>query len=817
MNWVNYSDVLLQLQTSGLQVDAIAPDDIGKRRRCRVEGDKEKRGWYHLHELPTTSGETLLVGSFGVWRGNDPGTTKIELKGAQLSADQRQALKERIRDDQKREQARRRSEGERASRRASAVWYRLSESGESEYLQRKKVQAFGVRFSQRGAMAIPLLDVSGVIHGLQLIYPKGHERAKRLGRDKDFWPTGLVKQGHFFLLGSPAASRVVLVAEGYATAASLHMAMGLPVAVAFDAGNLFHVARALAARYRNTKLLICADDDYLSKCKACGKLTSSGKAECDHCGAPHAIANAGIDAAAAAALAVDGAWTAPVFFNGRVRDKKGPTDFNDLHVQDGLQAVRSQIEAKLSALNWTAAKGAAPAPPPPGGGDGQGGDLFVITTVHEFQQRFAIVYEMTDTVFDAQEHKLVPMGSMRNIGSSRNLHRQWMESLDKRIVRTTEVGFDPTERDPAVKCNLWGGWPTVPRAGVCSKLLELGEYLCSEDVLARELWDWMLKWLALPIQRPGTKMKTALVLHGPQGTGKNLFFEAYMKIFGEYGRVIDQEALEDKFNDTFSRKLLIVADEVVARQELFHTKNKLKGLVTGTQIRINPKNVGAYFETNHLNAVFLSNEPQPMVLERDDRRYCIIWTPPKLEAEFYHQVLDEIAAGGVEALHDYLLNLDLGDFGPATLPPITQAKKDLIELSLDSSERFWNQWLERQLPLPVGPVRTQDLYNAYRHWCGEQGVAKPAQQSTLIGTLSKRPGTKQSRPRHYENHSRTVTKQSSVLWPPGSEMDIDMVALSEHLVNFADALHRWKAPYKDGGGSAAPASKRPSAPEEEDF
>ena len=39
---------------------------------------------------------------------------------------------------------------------------------------------------------------------------------------------------------------------------------------------------------------------------------------------------------------------------------------------------------------------------------------------------------------------------------------------------------------------------------------------------------WVLKWLAYPIQHPGAKMRTALVLHGPQGTGKNMFFEAIM-------------------------------------------------------------------------------------------------------------------------------------------------------------------------------------------------------------------------------------------------------------------------------------------------
>ena len=147
-----------------------------------------------------------------------------------------------------------------------------------------------------------------------------------------------------------------------------------------------------------------------------------------------------------------------------------------------------------------------------------------------------------------------------------------------------------------------------------------------------------------------------------------------MAIYGEYGRIVDQAAVEDKFNDWASRKLFLIADEVVARMELYHTKNKLKSLITGEWIRINPKNIGAYDERNHVNLVFLSNETQPLVLERDDRRYTVIWTPAKLTRDFYQEVLDEIRAGGIAALHDYLLNIPLGDFGTGTEPPMTKAK-----------------------------------------------------------------------------------------------------------------------------------------------
>jgi putative DNA primase/helicase len=814
VNWRNYDDVLAQMKGWGLLVDTIGSDDVGKRRRVRVEGDKERRGWYMLHELELRTGGTALVGTFGVWRGNDPGTQKVELRKIEVSDEQREALAMRIKADQAREKARRQAEGERASRAAADMWGRLDTQGECEYLQRKGVQAYGVRFSKRGAMAIAMMDTSGVVHGLQLIYPKGHERAKRLGRDKDFWPAGLQKQGHFAMIGAPTAHGVLLIGEGYATCATLHEATGLPVAVAFDAGNLLHVAKALAKRYSGTKLLLCADDDHVGKCRACGAYTPVAEPTCQACGQEHHARNAGREGAKAAALAVGGEVLLPHFPWERPTDAKGDTDFNDLACgafsvgQIGTALVRDQVETHLSAIGWTdkakgGAKPRASAPPQVGGEGGADDDLGLITDLAQMEERFAIVYEMGDTVFDGQEHKLVPMVGVRNLCMSRDIHKRWMESPQKRVTRLDEVGFDPSGMDPKVKCNLWNKWPTTPVAGDCSKLLQLGEYLCSNDARGPEIWQWVLKWLAYPVQHPGAKMQTALVIHGPQGTGKNMFMEAHMSLYGEYGRVVGQDALEDKFNDTFSRKLFIIADEVVNRHDLYTLKNKLKDLVTGYEIRINPKNVGAYFERNHLNVVFQSNEAHPMALERDDRRFCVIYTPDKLDEAFYHQVAAEIANGGREAWHDYLLHLDLGDFGPATKPPMTQAKRDLIELGLDSTERFYIEWIEGRLGLPVTPARTEDVYKYYRHDCQTNGVAKPAQMSTMVGALSKRPGVRKARERHWKNHSRTVDAQSMVLYPPGAETNLSREELSDALANFAVAVEKLVNPKRGLGGGHA--------------
>lgn len=799
MNWTNYDDVIAQLRTAGLKVDSI---EVGRLRRCQVEDDREKRGWYSLHELRLRNGDDVIVGSYGIWRGANANAQKIELARTELNAEQRAALKARIAEDQRQNDRIRRAQAARAALRAQRVWEMCARDGDSPYLRRKGVGAHGARFSPQGAVVVPMLDGQGRVHGLQFIHAK-----PRHGRDKDYWPTGMAKQGHWFHLG-PSPQGVMLVAEGYATAASLFEASGWPVAVAFDAGNLQPVAEAIARRYRGIRLLICADDDV----------------------ATHG--NPGVTAASSAALAVGGAWMAPTWSHAgeaalrarigeagalpggpsmtaaeqaeakaRVRELQrtcgatGATDFNDLHALEGLHVVRAQVDTRIRQLGWLQPSAGAPAPTTTqGGGDGESenDDMRSVQTVDELLERFSLVYELPDTVFDAAENKLVPLSSMRNLCTSRMTHRAWMESPAKRIVRQAEVGFDPSGEDTRLKCNMWGGWPRLPAPGDCECLLELLHHLCKRERNADEVYQWVLRWLAYPIQYPGTKMKTALVFHGPQGSGKNMFFEAVMDIYGEYGRIIDQAAVEDKFNDWASRKLFLIADEVVARAELFHIKNKLKGLVTGDTIRINPKNVGAYEERNHVNMVFLSNEVMPAVLERDDRRYLVVWTPPKLDPGFYEQVRIEIANGGIAALHHYLKQLPLGDLKPWTMPPLTEAKRDLIDASMGSSERFCRDWIERVLPLPVSPCRSEDLFDAFRFWQQRTGSKGPA-INVFAAELIKRANATKERKRHYAGTAGTSTTQSTVIFPEGTEhTSMSMPELSEAIRNFADAVRVWK-------------------------
>lgn len=798
----NYDNVKLQLLGFGLQVKHL---ETGKIVRCRVDGDREKRGWYRLHEITLPGGDIALVGSYGIWYGDDNNVQKIELDSKlskSLSDEQKAAIKQRIADDKKRSDQERKRKAQQSAAKASAAWRKLQTDGDCDYLSRKGVSAHGVKFTEKGAMAVPMLDVLGRIHGLQFILDKSKQKdliEKYKGKDKQFWPVSVGKKGHFHLIGSPTT--LLLVAEGYATAASIHEATGFPVAIAFDAGNLQPVAQVLKKHYRNVQILICADDDAFSACKRCQKPVQVNlSTKCPHCQGPHGKKNAGQESAELAALAVDGRAVSPKFadqaarFDHYCRNQGKLNDFNDLHLLEGLHTVRTQIEAALQQYGFTAAAKARDVQQQ-GGGEDKRNPLRPIDDHNDALDRYALVYGMGGMLFDGQEHMRVALNDFKQTCIHSDIPKRWQESKQRRIVRPEEVGFDPTGKDVNITCNTWDGWPATPIEGNCERLLELLMYMCAEEKNSNDVYQWVLRWLAYPLQYPGAKMKTTIVIHGPQGTGKNLFFDIILGIYGKYGRVIDQAAIEDKFNDCFAGKLFMLADEVVARSDLYHIKNKLKHLITGDRIRINPKNMAAYEETNHVNIVFLSNERMPVVIDQDDRRHQVIWTPAKLGADFYKEAADEAANGGAEALHHYLLNLDLNGFSPHTKPLMTSAKQDLQDLSKDSIIRFYDEWNAKEIPgVPPIPALSEDIYTLYVHWCRREGV-RAAPKNKAIDAIAKRPGVKKERKR-YLNGVSMVEHPKTIIIPANSEEmppgDSETGWLGFNINNFKDAVDAYK-------------------------
>ncbi len=172
--------------------------------------------------------------------------------------------------------------------------------GESDYLRSKGLGGFTFPILTDGSILLPLVDESGAVVAAQTITPQGEKRLV----------SGSAKRGAYHTVNTPEQSQEVIIAEGLATALSVHLMRPDALTVcAIDAGNLLPVAEAMRRSHPILQIIIAADNDYHDDSQP----------------------NIGKIAAEKAALSVAG-WVA-------LPPTEEKTDWNDYHQQKKLKAA----------------------------------------------------------------------------------------------------------------------------------------------------------------------------------------------------------------------------------------------------------------------------------------------------------------------------------------------------------------------------------------------------------------------------------------------------------------------------------------------
>lgn len=287
-------------RANGLDVDAPIMD--GQIHRVPLIGKPQgKDGAYcaFLDGVPAGWSENFVTGEKSKFVSS--GMQLTEEEKAKQRAEHAQKLQER--------EAKRQRDYDIAANNAKKV---LSNSFEADknhaYLQQKGIKPYIAMQNNFKQLVVPVRNIHDEIRGVQFIDEDGSKK----------FLSGVEKKGNFALLAEEAKDvSKVLVCEGFATGASLHEATKLPVAVAFDAGNIESVSKALAEKYKGIEITICADNDQ------------------------YRDNNVGLEKAKNAALAVDAKLAVPQFTKEEQAQKL--TDFNDLHKAEGLEAVSRQV------------------------------------------------------------------------------------------------------------------------------------------------------------------------------------------------------------------------------------------------------------------------------------------------------------------------------------------------------------------------------------------------------------------------------------------------------------------------------------------
>lgn len=260
--------------------------------------------------------------------------------------------------------------------------------------------------------------------------------------------------------------------------------------------------------------------------------------------------------------------------------------------------------------------------------------------------------------------------------------------------------------------NQWPGWGVEPRAGDVKPWLKLIDFLF--EGAEKEAKEWFLDWCAYPLQNPGVKMFSSVVIHGVvQGTGKTLVGLTLGRIYGENYKEIKDDDLESTY--WAENKQFIMGDEISGRDNRQYA-NTLKRLITQRTVTINIKFIPQYDVPDCINYLFTSQHPDAFFIEDTDRRYFVneVIADDPLPMSFYTEYDRWLWGDGPSFLFDWLLKRKIKNFNPAAPPPRTSAKDRMVR----SSKGELAAWVQdlRELPdqiLRFGQMRhTRDMFTS---------------------------------------------------------------------------------------------------------
>lgn len=242
-------DVIEQFKRAMVARGLIPPTDLiadGRIHRCDAEGKNGKGDGAYLLHL-----DGVPAGGFENHRDGLGWENRRGDMGRKLTSAEEAAHREKI--DAARRQRDAEDERLKAEAREKAkVFLAESTSGDTHpYLRKKGLSGAHGAKMYGDKLLIPLRDETGMLHSLQTIDAEGEKR---------FLPSGRIR-GCYFSIGEKPRGALV-IAEGFATACSIHEATGLATAVAFNAGNLTAVARAMRSKFPDIRIIVAADDDF---------------------------------------------------------------------------------------------------------------------------------------------------------------------------------------------------------------------------------------------------------------------------------------------------------------------------------------------------------------------------------------------------------------------------------------------------------------------------------------------------------------------------------------------------------------------------
>ncbi|KAA6371511.1 MAG: hypothetical protein EZS28_032963, partial [Streblomastix strix] len=173
----------------------------------------------------------------------------------------------------------------------------------------------------------------------------------------------------------------------------------------------------------------------------------------------------------------------------------------------------------------------------------------------------------------------------------------------------------------------------------------------------KEVFEYILNWIAFIAQNAGQKTRTAIILQGLQRIGT--------------------------FNSVVENVMFAVLNEMMNYNESKKgTAQAMKTIITDKTIRINEKNQPRRRAENVINTIIVTNNDYPIQLDNSDGRYLVIKCKAvhRGDHEYFNKLSKGMDKDFCDNLLTFFLNRDISTFDPTDIP-MTNAKKQLLNVS----------------------------------------------------------------------------------------------------------------------------------------
>jgi len=219
---------------------------------------------------------------------------------------------------------------------------------------------------------------------------------------------------------------------------------------------------------------------------------------------------------------------------------------------------------------------------------------------------------------------------------------------------------------------------------------------CQELVPEQAELDHILDVMAFKVQHPEIKVNHAILHAGDEGSGKDTFWAPFIwAVCGDHLKnrgIMDNNSVNSQWGYQLESEILIINElkepDAATRRQL---ANQLKPIIAAPpeMLPINRKGLHPYYMANRLFVLAFSNDPVPISLASQDRRWFCVWsTAPRMEPRQAKKIWDWYRSGGFGMIARFLRARDVSQFNPSAPPMWTEFKANLVEHGMSMAESY---------------------------------------------------------------------------------------------------------------------------------